>query len=141
MGRINPDHGASLTIKPSPKSETALHFMQKYFEENCDYLPTSDVWHLPSSSSKADVFQEMQQTLHARGQVCCTMTNFVKLWRQQFPQVKIPKVHTSTNASLGFLVIKTISYKINIFTKRSPWIRESYTIWCSSNRSTGSNYL
>lgn len=91
-GRINPDHGSSLTIRPNLKSETAVHFMTKYFSENCDFLPTSDIWHLPSSSSRVDVFQEMYQTLKARNQPCCTQTHFVRSWKQHFPHVKIPKV-------------------------------------------------
>lgn len=91
-GRTNAEHGASLTLKPCEVSEAALNFIQKYFEENCDYLPTGDLWHLPSSSSKSDIFKEMQETLRSRGQPCCSMTHFLKIWKQNFPQVKIPKV-------------------------------------------------
>lgn len=96
-GRVNPDHGASLTLKRCPKTEVALHFLESFFKENCDYLPTSDVWNLPSSSSKDEIYDEMATSVEARGQPCCSKPNFIKLWNQQFPHVKIPKVRVMKN--------------------------------------------
>ena len=58
LGRRNEQHGASLTSKEAPHREAVLNFLDRYFTENCDYMPNSSVWHLTSSSRKADVFQE-----------------------------------------------------------------------------------
>lgn len=94
-GRINPEHGAALTIKRSDVSDAMINFLQKFFEENCDYLPTGNLWHLPSSSSKADIYCEAEEVLKSQGQRCCSLTNFAKIWKQYFSQVKIPKVQKS----------------------------------------------
>lgn len=91
-GRVNPEHGTALTLKRSDISDAVLFFLKMYFEENCDFLPTGDVWHLPSSSSKVDIFKEMNECFRRQGQFTCSLTYFTSMWKQFFPYVKIPKV-------------------------------------------------
>ena len=91
-GRVSPEHGAALTLKRSDVLDAATYFLQQFFENNCDYMPTGDVWHLPSSTSKIDVFHEMRGALRLQSQVSCSYTYFSQIWSQFFHHVKIPKV-------------------------------------------------
>lgn len=91
-GRTCPDHGAALTFKRSDVSDAMINFLQKYFEENCDYLPTKNLMHLPASSSQADIYFEAIEVMKSLGQMCWSLSSFKKIWKQYFPQVKITKV-------------------------------------------------
>ena len=58
LGRRCACHGASLTTKDCPQSKAVINFLDRYFTENCDYMPNSSMWHLTSSSRKNEVFKE-----------------------------------------------------------------------------------
>lgn len=92
LGRRNAQHGASLTSREAPQREAVLNFLDRYFTENCDYMPNSSVWHLSSSSHKADVFQEFTEHMESTNQPVCSETFFRKLWNENYSHVKIPKV-------------------------------------------------
>ena len=88
-------HGGFLTSRESPQTEAVKHFLEKYFAENCDYMPNSSVWHLTSSSRKAEVYQEFCETMQATGHPTCSQALFRRMWNTDFGHVKIPKVHES----------------------------------------------
>lgn len=92
LGRRSAWHGASLTTKGCLQSEALINFLDKYFAENCDYMPNSSVWHLTSSSRKVDVFEEFTETMESSGQPKCSEALFRKIWNERYPHVKIPKV-------------------------------------------------
>lgn len=92
LGRRSALHGASLTTKDCPQSEAVINFLDRYFAENCDYMPNSRVWHLTSSSRKVEVFQEFQETTASTGQTKCSESLFRKIWNERYSHVKIPKV-------------------------------------------------
>lgn len=96
LGRRNEQHGASLTSREAPHTEAVLNFLDMYFTENCDYMPNSSVWHLTSSSCKADVFQEFTEHMETTNQPVCSETFFRKIWNERYSHVKIPKVRLQT---------------------------------------------
>jgi len=85
-------HGSSGTTKLCWKSEAALNFMETYFSLMCDSLPTGNLLHLPSNIRRTDIYGEMKATLLIQGQQCCSEATFNNLWKEHFPNVKIPKV-------------------------------------------------
>lgn len=96
LGWRNEQHGASLTSREAPHTEAVLNFLDRYFTENCDYMPNSSVWHLTSSSCKADVFQEFTEHMETTNQPVCSETFFRKIWNERYSHVKIPKVRLQT---------------------------------------------
>lgn len=64
---------------------SALHgvCLERYFAENCDYMPNLRVWHLTSSSRKVKVFQEFQETTASIGQTKCSGSLFRKIWNER----------------------------------------------------------
>ena len=91
-GRRNERHGAALTSRETPHREAVINFLDRYFQENCDYMPNSSVWHLTSSSRKADVFQELREDMQSTSQPVCSESFFRKIWNERYSHVKIPKV-------------------------------------------------
>ena len=91
-GRLCADHGNRLSLRNSPATEAVVNFLEKFFEENCDYMPTGNLMHLPSSFSKCDIYEEMKEVLCELGQPCPSEALFAKVWKERFPQFKIPKV-------------------------------------------------
>ena len=92
LGRRCACHGASLTTKDCPQSKAVINFLDRYFTENCDYMPNSSMWHLTSSSRKNEVFKEFQETTESTGQPSCSESLFRKIWNERYSHVKIPKV-------------------------------------------------
>lgn len=91
-GRRSAEHGSFFTSKACPQTEAAKSFLQKYFSENCDYMPNSNVWHLTSSSRKVEVYEEFRETMQATGKPSCSQSLFRRIWNTDFSHVKIPKV-------------------------------------------------
>ena len=63
LGRHNKQHGMSLMSRKAPHREAMLNFLVRYFTENCDYMPQSNMWHLTSSNHKTDMFQEFPELM------------------------------------------------------------------------------
>ena len=73
LGRHSEQHGPSFTTRDSPQTEAVVNFLDRYFKENCDYMPNSSVWHLTSSSRKVEVFQE---NMESTSQLKCSKSFF-----------------------------------------------------------------
>ena len=69
-----------------------VNFLDRYFEDNCDYMPNSNVRHLTSSSRKVEVFQEFKEYMESSSQPICSKSFFRKIWNKRYSHVKIPKV-------------------------------------------------
>lgn len=92
LGRRSEQHGASLTTRDKPHEEAVVNFLDRYFEENCDFMPNSRTWHLTSSTSKGEIYEEFKLTMEATGQPVCSESFFRKIWKERYSHVKIPKV-------------------------------------------------
>ena len=92
LGRRSSQHGASLIYRDQQKTESAKNFLEKYFTENCDFMPNSSVWHLTSTSRKTEVYQEFQETMRSTRESPCSESLFRSIWNTCFSHVKIPKV-------------------------------------------------
>lgn len=115
LGRRSEEHGASLTTRDSPQREAVINFLDRYFEENCDYMPNSSVWHLTSSSRKVDVFQEFKENMESTSQPICSECLFWKIWNERYPHVKIPKVRYWLFFMFRFWAAKESQYAKKVF--------------------------
>ena len=93
LGRCSSQHGASVMYRDRLQTEAVVNFLEKYFSENCDYMPNCSVWHLTSSSRKKEVFEEFTETMKSTGQPTSSESLFRSIWNSRFPHVKIPKVN------------------------------------------------
>ena len=93
LGRRSSQHGASVMYRDRLQTEAVVNFLEKYFSENCDYMPNCSVWHLTSSSQKKEVFEEFTETMKSTGQPTSSESLFRSIWNSRFPHVKIPKVN------------------------------------------------
>ncbi len=69
-----------------------LAFLKQYLEENCDFMPNSPDWHLPSCTTMDDIFSEFCFFHMVAGKPPICLGYFKKLFREAYTQVKIPKV-------------------------------------------------
>ena len=140
MGRRSAEHGSFFTSKPCPQQEAAKSFLLKYFSENCDYMPNSNVWHLTSSSRKVEVYEEFGETMQATGQPSCSQSLFRRIWNTDFSHVKIPKVHALFHYK--FIQIVSKLARIVIITKTlKHWVsptsfRDSKTVFHRKKKRT-----
>ena len=82
----------SPTIRHRPKSCRAVAWMQHYFEQIGDQMPNRMAIHLPSFLNTTIVYNRMKEELEERGEEVVCDAQFSCLWKEEFPQVSIPKV-------------------------------------------------
>ena len=92
LGRRNSVHGGSVMYRDKLQTEAVVNFLDKYFAENCDYMPNSRVWHLTSSGRKREVYEEFIETMEATSQPKCSESLFRSVWKSRYSHVKFPKV-------------------------------------------------
>ena len=65
--------------------------MQKF--ANADSMPTNGVRNLPSCLTKDAVFRIYQEEMKEKDRACLANSTFLyNMWKEQFPDVVIPKV-------------------------------------------------
>ena len=67
-------------------------WMRSFVNKISDHMPMSKDMHLPSCLTKADVYDLAWDDLTEGGMQCCSKRTFYRVWRTEFPRVKIPKV-------------------------------------------------
>ena len=82
----------SPTTGRRPKSCRAVAWMQHYFEQVGDQMPNRMAIHLPSFLNTTIIYSRMKEELEERGEEVVCDTQFSRLWKEEFPQVSIPKV-------------------------------------------------
>ncbi|KAI8503767.1 ATP binding [Branchiostoma belcheri] len=75
---------------PSRKYLTAKEWFHNYMKKFGDSMPNSQNVHLPQCVRKSDVFHFYQEDLLYEGTL--KRTRFMKMWKKEFPHVKIPPV-------------------------------------------------
>jgi len=92
-GRVSEKHGSFANIPYSDETDKVIRFLDRYFKEQCDYMPNTTNWHLSSNTKKSDVYQDMCRAMEAKGMSVCSNATFTKVWNTHFSHVKIPKVN------------------------------------------------
>lgn len=97
VGAEKPAHGNSNSVRLSEKTADAIAFMTHYFQENTDKQPdpagNRDAWHLPSTTTKEEVWELYKAFFRKHGQEDEDLLStgyFKALWLQKFPHVTIP---------------------------------------------------
>ena len=72
-------------------------WLAAYFQTNCDKMPhcngRTQVWHLPSTLTKQDVFNTYKQFMEGQGYTehdIVALPTFLSVWRADFKHVTIP---------------------------------------------------
>jgi hypothetical protein len=96
-GIEKPVHGNKCAVKLTAKKAEAIAFMKAYFELNTDKQPdpagNTDAWHLPSTTTKEEVWEMYKSFFHKHGKEDCDLVSrgyFKRLWLKEFPHVTIP---------------------------------------------------
>ena len=83
--------------KLSMRRSRVKAFLSSYFKTNCDKMPhcngRSQVWHLPSTLTKQDVFNTYRQFMECQGYTesdIVALPTFRSIWRAEFKHVSIP---------------------------------------------------
>lgn len=84
-GRLGAGQTGECTVR-------AVSWLRIFVKKVGDRMPTSEDIHLPSCLTKADVFALAEDDLTQGGMKCCAMSTFYQIWKDEFPNVKIPKV-------------------------------------------------
>lgn len=91
-GVIIAEHGRLGRIETTDKSIRVISWLRMFTEKVGDRMPTSTAIHLPSCLTKNDVFTLASDELSQGGLECCKQSTFYEIWKNYFPNVKIPKV-------------------------------------------------
>lgn len=91
-GVVIAEHGRLGRGEISDISIRVISWLRIFVDKVGDKMPTSMVTHLPSCLTKADVYCLAHDDLTQGGLECCKISNFYKIWKQTFSNVKIPKV-------------------------------------------------
>ena len=91
------EHGNKGTKKPSEKVLNAMSWMSQYFKLVGDKMPNNEQTHLPSWDSRKGVFARYNADMQEEHggvahQHIIAASMFYKIWRNEFPFVRIPKV-------------------------------------------------
>ena len=86
------EHGRLGTSKVRESTIRVVSWLRMFASKVGDRMPTCDDIHLPSCLTKADVYAIAEDDLTQGGMKSCGMSTFYTIWRQEFPNVKIPKV-------------------------------------------------
>ena len=92
-GVRNVDHGLLGTKKDDTLEENVYVVMKRYFEMSCEFLPHTQLWHLPSHTTLDDIRKEIIRELEKVRVFKCSQATIRSVWKKYFPKVKIPKVH------------------------------------------------
>lgn len=84
-GAIVSEHGRVGSIR-------AISWLRMFFDKVGDHMPMKRHIHLPSCLTKADVYFLAHDDLSQGGLECCARVTFYKIWSEEFPHVKIPRV-------------------------------------------------
>lgn len=97
-GVEQPVHRNKGSVALTTKRSEAVAFMSSYFNDNCEKLPDpagcTASWHLPSTTTKEDVYQlyrEFYMTQGADPAELVSGSYFKDIWREDFPHVTIPE--------------------------------------------------
>ena len=91
-GAIFAQHGRIGKGRHSDSSIRAISWLRMFFDKVGDRLPMKEDVHLPSCLTKADVYTLAADDLSQGDLQCCGVSTFYKIWKTEFPHVKIPKV-------------------------------------------------
>lgn len=92
QGRRSEKPGSYGVIPRSEETDKTIDYLETYFKEQCDYLPNTTHWHLSSSTKQTDVYQDITRAMISTGKSVCSYAPFRKVWKSNFPHVKVPKV-------------------------------------------------
>ena len=87
------EHGRLRKCEISDANIRVTSWLRTFFDKVGDRMPTSTAIHLPACLTKSDVFSLACDDLCQGGLQCCKISTFYNIWRNNFPNVKIPKVH------------------------------------------------
>lgn len=82
----------SPTTVHRPKSYKAIAWMQSYFHQIGDQMPDRMAIHLPSFLNNTLVYNRFKEDCEERREEIISQTQFLSLWKAEFPHVSIPKV-------------------------------------------------
>ena len=91
-GRRSEKHGSFTNVPHSEETDHVIRFLERYFAENCDFMPNTTNWHLPSNTKRSDVYQDMFRIMTIEGISPTSNSTFRRVWNTNFGHVKIPKV-------------------------------------------------
>ena len=94
-GVVALEHGLTGRLNTSQSSLRLISWMRSFFEKIGDHMPMSDALHLPSCLTRVDVYELAKDDLTQGGLACCSLAHMYKVWNDEFPHVKIPKVTTT----------------------------------------------
>lgn len=97
-GVEHPVHRNKCSVALTTKRSEAVAFMSGYFNENCEKMPDPsgcrDSWHLPHTTTKAEVYLMYRQFYEAQGadpEELVAGCYFKDIWLSDFPHVTIPE--------------------------------------------------
>ena len=93
------EHGRVGKGRYSDASIRAISWMRMFFNKVGDRMPMKDDVHLPSCLTKADVYSLASDDLCQGGLGCCSRASFYRIWKEEFPHVKIPRVRLKISSS------------------------------------------
>ena len=94
-GAIVAEHGNVGKGHHHDASVRTISWLRMFFDKVGDRLPMRDDIHLPSCLKKADVYALAADDLSQGGLECCSHATFYKIWMEEFPTVKIPRVSST----------------------------------------------
>ena len=76
-----------------PRTQEAIGWMASFFDLMGDRMPNNVTLHLPSSTTKLQIYQRMLDDMSGRGKaVIISQSHFFDIWKRNFDHVLIPKV-------------------------------------------------
>jgi len=88
------DNARDGTKLASDRRATTIAYLSQYFDDNCDKQPSVNgqtaEWHLPSSTTKDDLYSEYKLWCTDRGLKPVDASYYRKIWLKEFKHVTIP---------------------------------------------------
>lgn len=91
-GVLTVEHGRLGMRRLRDESCRLVSWLRMFIDKVGDRMPTSTAVHLPSCLTKSDIYTLASDDLTQGGLKCCKISMFYEIWKQHFPNVKIPKV-------------------------------------------------
>ena len=82
--------------KRGVKSQNSLYTsmcLQEFAYSYGDKMPDQEKTHLPSCFTKGDIYKRLKAEAEEVGDKVCSESHFKRLWRDEEPNITIPKVH------------------------------------------------
>ena len=76
-----------------PLSNTAMSWMKDFFSKHGECMPNGETIHIPDNFSRREIYnlyKEYAESAEGQGHFI-TYQYFVKLWKKEFNNVRIPK--------------------------------------------------